>query len=139
AVARGYDLVQLEPGSEEGLDLEAWRARAQAHPLLVVADGTERLSPRAAAGLDRVAREGKAAAVKVLLAARPGELRQPLLARLLREVSLVSTQARLDLEPLASEGVRALVERVVGTHDASASRVRWLLQASEGSPAVVES
>jgi len=31
------------------------------------------------------------------------------------------------------------VERVVGTHDASASRVRWLLQASEGSPAVVES
>jgi transcriptional regulator with GAF, ATPase, and Fis domain len=139
AVARGYDVVALAPATERDADVEAWRARAARGPLLVVADDAERLSPRAAAALERVAREGKAPAIKVLLAARPGEVRQPVLARLLREVSLVPTQTRVELEPLQADGVRALVERAVGTHDASASRVRWLLQASEGSAGVVES
>jgi transcriptional regulator with GAF, ATPase, and Fis domain/predicted negative regulator of RcsB-dependent stress response len=139
AIARGYDVVSLVPGSDEAIDLDGWRARAQAGPLLVVADEAERLSPRGAATLERIAREGRAPAAKVLAAARPGEVRQPILARLLREVTLMPTEARLDLEPLQAEGVRALVERAAGTHDASASRVRWLLQASEGAAGVLES
>jgi hypothetical protein len=129
-----------DTADEEGIGtlLGRLRERAARGPVLVLVDEVENASGRTAEFLERAAREGRAAPLRVVASVRPGELRHPALRRLLADTGIVPTLRRIDLEPLDAAGVRALAERATGSGAISEARVKWLLEASEGSPLAVE-
>ncbi len=145
--ARGWEVVVPPPGlpseagDEEGIGalLGRLRARAARGRVLVLVDEVETASGRTAEFLERAAREGRAAPLRVVAAVRPGELRHPGLNRLLSDTGIVPTLRRVDLEPLDASSVRELAERATGSSAISDARVKWLLEASEGNPLAVES
>lgn len=142
AVGRDHDVAQAESefGGEAPVAerLAALRERAAKHPLLLLVDEVERATGRIAQVLERVAREGKAPPLRIVAAVRHGELRHPGLRKLLADTGIVPTLARVDLEPFEASGIRAVAERATGSGVISEARVKWLLEASDGSPALAE-
>jgi tetratricopeptide (TPR) repeat protein len=152
AVARGWDVVTPPPGLEvptaEGASgveedvaatLADLRARAASRPTLLLVDEVESAPDRSVRLLERIAREGKGAPLRVVAAVRAAELRHPGARKLLDDLGIVPTLRRLDLEPLDSGGIRAMASRATGGDSVSESRVKWLRRNSEGNPLVAES
>ena len=99
AVSRDFDVAQAESefGGEAPVAerLAALRERAAKHPLLLLVDEVERATGPIAEAIERIAREGKAAPLKVVAAVRHGELRHPGLRKLLSDTGIVPTLARV--------------------------------------------
>ncbi len=148
AVLRGWEVVRpgaslaatSEPGGADPTValVDRLRESASRHPTLALLDEVEVADGRVMRFLERVAREGSTAPVRVIAAVRPAEARQEVLRKLLRDVGIVPTLRRVDLGSLDSTAMRAIAERAVGSTAISEARVRWLLQASEGNPARAE-
>ncbi len=127
-----------EGRAEEDEALERLRSRAYREPTLVLLDEIESGPARTWGVLERIAREGKAAPLRVVVALRPAEVTDATLKRLLENTGAVPTLHRIHLRPLGVAGVRALVERALGSTSVAESRVIRLVEESEGNPMLVE-
>src|SRR4029079_12997418 len=115
------------------------RDRATKAKTLVLLDEVETASGSLADLLERIAREGKAAPLRVIAAVRNGEIKDPRIKALFRDTGIVPTLARVDLDPLDLDGARAMAQRTSGNTAAADARVTWLLETSEGNPQTLES
>jgi transcriptional regulator with GAF, ATPase, and Fis domain len=148
AVAHGWEVVvsppELGPESaalNEGAVaalVERLRRRAAECPTLVLLQRVESAGSRTAEFLERIAREGEAAPLRVVAGLRPAEVRLPALRRLIEQTGRVPTLRRVDLEPFDARGLRAMVERATGGRSISRTRLSWLARASEGDPMTAE-
>ena len=139
ALARGWEVSSPPPGLPQGGQLlEDLRARAVERPTLVVLEQVDSAGGRVLDFLERVAQEGKAPPLRVVASLDPGEVRQPRLRKLLERTGEVPTLRRVELEPLGSAGVRALILRGTGGRGVSKASVDWLHRASEGNPLLAE-
>jgi Nif-specific regulatory protein len=118
--------------------VESVRADAAAGPTLVLLDELERADNAVATFLDRIAREPREAAVRVVAAVRPGELTDPRLKKLLADTGVVPSLARVTLAPLGEPGLKSMIERATAGQSSAQARVKWLLDASEGNAGAAE-
>src|SRR6185295_15788908 len=142
AVRKGFEVYAPPPGAfagESGLDLASLRDRAKGSRTLVLLDEVETASGSLSDFLERVAREGKEAPLRVVAAVRQSEIKDPRIKALVRDTGIVPTLARINLEPLDLDGARAMAQRASGNAAVSDARVTWLLEVSEGNPQTLES
>jgi Nif-specific regulatory protein len=141
AVRQGLEVFSPPSGAASekgGFDVASLRERAKRGSTLVILDELEAASSELADFVDRVAREGKEAPLRVVAAVRPNEIRDPRIKSLVRDTGIVPTLARVDLEPLSFEAVRAVAERAAGSVAVSEARTGWLLETSEGDAQTLE-
>jgi Nif-specific regulatory protein len=141
AVARGWSCLTPPPdpgrSADLGATLDLWRRRAGEGPTICLVEGIESAPQSMVGMLERVAREARAAPLKVVAALRPDEIRHPTVRELVAQAGTVPGLRRIDLGPLREAGIRGLAERVAGG-PVAASKVRWLHGVSEGHPHVAE-
>ena len=103
-------------------------------PRLVLLDEIESAPESLIAALDRHAREPNRPSGIVLAAVRGEEVRGTLLRALIHDAGFVPTIGRVTLAPFDEQGVREVARRALGRHEISASKIRRLLEATEGNP-----
>ena len=113
------------------------RADAGQGPTLVLVDEAERGDAQLASVLDRIAREPREAPVRVVAAVRPGEIANASIRKLLADVGMVPSLARVDLGPMDEASLKALIDRS-SAGKSSPARVKWLLGASQGNAGAAE-
>jgi Nif-specific regulatory protein len=111
---------------------------AESKPALLLLDEAETAPPLAVELLDRVARGRDCSSFKIVAALRPSEIDHPDLRRLLADEDLLVATERIDLDPLAADAVAEVAQRATGTATVSPQRARWLVEASEGNPLLLE-
>ncbi len=129
AVARGWRVLEQVVGT---------RGRTpgrDACPQLVLLDDVDELPVVALERLERFLSAGDVPCM-IVAATQPRPRRQAL-ARMLAVAGRVAGTARVDLGPLDATALEEMARRAKGASVAP-HRVRWLLQASGGSPAVAE-
>jgi transcriptional regulator with GAF, ATPase, and Fis domain len=135
-VGKGWNVFR--PWRDDLADLPPLDALSAKGPALILLDEMETAHGERVDFLDRVARNPSGVPVRLVCGVRPGEVRHPVLRRLLDDTGTVPTLAAVDLRPLDLSGVRLMAARAAGAAP-SDERVRWLLGASEGAPFAVES
>jgi Nif-specific regulatory protein len=130
-VGEGADVVRIGAGEDPLARLAELRERGRSARVVVLLDDVDAASGRAAEFLDRVAREPREAPLRVVAALRPAEVRAPSVRVLLEQIEIVPSLRRIDLAPLDADGLRDLAAKATG-HAPSESRLRWLLETSEG-------
>ena len=136
AILRGWNVVAAFGRLRHRLaDL---RAAAQKGPTLILLDEVHAAGAETLELLEHVAREGDAPPLQVVAAVRVDAIEHPALKSLVDATGTVPTLRRVDVGRLDAEGVRAMACRATGGL-VSDERVAWLHEASEGSPALVES
>ncbi len=143
AEAAGHEWsVHMPPGGTLPASADEFvalvRADAALGPTLVLLDELERADNAFAEFLDRIAREPRGAPVHVVAAARPGELTNPRLKKLMADTGVVPSLSRVDLAPLGEAGLKAMIERATAGQSSAQARVKWLLDASEGNAGAAE-
>ena len=129
------------PGDEPltaGRLIEELELMAATKPALLLLDEAETAPPLAVELLDRVARGGARASFRIVTALRPSEVHDPHLRRLLADEDLLAATARIDLLPFDRDEVAEVARRATGTTSLAPQRVRWLHEASEGNPLLLE-
>ena len=135
AVLRGWSVVSAL--GKLRTPLTELREAARRGATLLLLDDVQAAGAETLELIQRVAREGDEAPLQVVAGLRTDAIEHPVLTTLLQATGTIPTLRRVDLERLQAEGVRAMARRATGG-SVSEERVRWLLAASEGSPAVVE-
>ena len=135
-ILRGWKVVTAT--ARPRLGLEALRDVARTGPTLLLLDEVHGAGAEILDLLERVARERDAPPLQVVAALRLDAIERPALRQLLLSTGTVPTLRRVDLGPIDADGVRAMACRATGSL-VSDERVQWLVEASEGSPAAVES
>jgi Nif-specific regulatory protein len=136
AVRRGWTVSA--PGPESVPSLDSLRSSAAAGPTLLLLDEVDAAGAPLVDLVERVAREGSAPPLRVVAALSREGIQHPALRRLFADTGTVPTLRTVELGRLDADGTRAMAVRATGG-SVSEERVRWLLDASEGSPAGVES
>jgi transcriptional regulator with GAF, ATPase, and Fis domain len=136
-VLEGWRVVSGQ-GGETSTSLDELRKMASERPTLLLLDDLDTAGTRTAELVDRVAREPHQPALQVVAAVWPRGVRHPALSKLWNDTGTVPTLARIELGSLDENGIRAMASRATGASVAD-ERVRWLLETSDGVPAVVES
>ena len=136
AILRGWQVATGDP--QPRASLGELRAMAAKQPTLLLLDELETAGGQTVELLERVARESRRPPLKIVAALRPGRIRQPGLQRLFAGTGTVPTLSRIDLDRLDRDGLRAMARRATGSQ-VSEERVEWLLEVSEGEPALAES
>jgi transcriptional regulator with GAF, ATPase, and Fis domain/tetratricopeptide (TPR) repeat protein len=131
----GWHVVSAGP--HDPLSLDGLRAMARERPTMVLLDEVDAAGAGTVEIVDRVAREPDQPPVQIVAALRPGQIEQPTLRKLYADTGTVPTLRPVTLERLGEDGIRAMAARAA-RGEVSDERVQWLLQASEGSPAVAE-
>jgi len=134
-IRSGWHVVTAGP--HDALSLEELRTTARERPTMVLLDELDAAGAGTVELLDRVAREPDGPPVQIVAALRPGQIEQPTLRKLYADTGTVPTLRSVILDRLGENDLRAMAARAA-RGEVSDERVQWLLQASEGSPAVAE-
>ncbi|MCP3980942.1 MAG: protein kinase [bacterium] len=139
ALARGWEVFHLrDAGEDANARLRDYRRSAAEKPTLVLVPEVDAAGSHVVEFLERVAREGRQAPLRVVAALTPGRIRAPALQRLLEHTGRVPTLRRVDLTPLDAPGLSAMIVRATGAGSVAGSRLKWLADASEGHPQTAE-
>ncbi len=138
AIRTGWEVLRFSVSQIPDGSSQPSTARKTETPRLILIDQAEASTGGVAGMLQHVLEMAAGSTTRVVLAARPSEVTHVAVRDFLERAEATPSIRRVDLDRMDHDAVRAMIERATGA-SASRTRVRWLLDTSEGNPLIAES